>query len=99
MSRDVSSSERGEHDVHGAVAVITGAGSGVGRATAIALAEAGAAPVLVGRGKEALEETAGLIAASGGLALVVPADVTDAIAAQRLFRDRDVNPRAKGAPS
>jgi NAD(P)-dependent dehydrogenase (short-subunit alcohol dehydrogenase family) len=40
------------------VAIVTGAGSGIGRATAIALAESGARVLIVGRRKEALEETA-----------------------------------------
>ena len=45
-------------DLAGMVAVITGAGSGVGRAVAIGLAAAGGTPVLVGRTRESLEETA-----------------------------------------
>jgi NAD(P)-dependent dehydrogenase (short-subunit alcohol dehydrogenase family) len=52
--------------------LITGAGSGIGRATAIAFVQAGWSVALVGRRREALEETAGL--AGGGL--VVPSDVT-----------------------
>jgi 3-oxoacyl-[acyl-carrier protein] reductase len=63
-------------DLAGTVAVITGAGSGVGRATALALAKAGGIPVLVGRSREPLEETAALVC-GGGQSLVVPADVTD----------------------
>lgn len=69
----------------GTVAVITGAGSGVGRATAIALAEAGGIPALVGRSREPLEETATLIGASGGQSLVVVADVTDETAVTDAF--------------
>ena len=64
-------------DLTGRVAIVTGAGSGVGRAVAVALAEAGAAPALLGRSRQPLEETAALVAAAGGTALVVPADVTD----------------------
>jgi NAD(P)-dependent dehydrogenase (short-subunit alcohol dehydrogenase family) len=59
------------------VAIITGAGSGVGRATAMALAAAGATPVLLGRTPEALEETARLVTDAGGRSVVIPADVTD----------------------
>jgi len=85
MSGNDASSERGEGDLHGTVAVVTGAGSGVGRATALALAGAGAASVLVGRSSGPLEETAGLVVASGGLALVIPADVTNEAAVEMIF--------------
>jgi 3-oxoacyl-[acyl-carrier protein] reductase len=87
MTDNAASFAEGNHDlqVQGTVAVITGAGSGVGRATAIALANAGAAPVLVGRTSEPLEETAGLVAAAGGLPLVIPADVTDEPAVETIF--------------
>jgi NAD(P)-dependent dehydrogenase (short-subunit alcohol dehydrogenase family) len=61
----------------GKVAIVTGAGSGVGRATAVMLAAAGAIPALVGRTPEPLAETAATIAAAGGRSLVAPADVTD----------------------
>lgn len=54
---------------------ITGAGSGIGRAIAIAFAAAGARVALTGRRVEALAETASEI---GSAAIVVPADVTDA---------------------
>ena len=65
----------------GTTAWVTGAGSGIGRACAIALAQAGARVALTGRRQARLEETAALIARLGGLApLVVPADVTDAAA-------------------
>lgn len=64
-------------ELAGMVAVVTGAGSGVGRATAVALAAAGAFPALIGRAPEDLEATAALIAAGNGLSLVVPADVRD----------------------
>ena len=74
-----------ERDLAGIVAVITGAGSGVGRAVAIALAEAGGMPVLVGRTREPLWETASLVASVGGKALVLPADVTDEAAVAAVF--------------
>ncbi len=57
------------------VAVITGAGSGIGRASALALMAGGWSVALAGRRKEALEETAGM--ATGGRSLVLPTDVTD----------------------
>jgi NAD(P)-dependent dehydrogenase (short-subunit alcohol dehydrogenase family) len=57
------------------IAVITGAGSGIGRSSALALAATGWAVGLVGRRNDALEETAGL--ATGGRTLVLPTDVTE----------------------
>ena len=68
-------SEGGATAVTGKVAIVTGAGSGVGRATAVALAAASAVPVLVGRTAGPLEEVAAAIAAAGGTSLVAPADV------------------------
>jgi 3-oxoacyl-[acyl-carrier protein] reductase len=59
------------------VAIVTGAGSGVGRATAIALAGEGMRLALVGRRREALDETARLIVSSGRPILVVPTDITE----------------------
>ena len=56
-------------------AVVTGAGSGIGRATAVALAEAGASVTLIGRRAEALQDTA--VMAGGSKAQVAAADVTD----------------------
>ena len=65
--------------------MITGAGSGVGRAVAMALAEAGGTPVLVGRTREPLWETASLVAGVGGQSLVRSADVTDEAAVNEVF--------------
>ncbi len=79
------------------IAVITGAGSGIGRATALALLEAGWAVVLAGRRREMLEETAVLAGPAPGAAprgaegappprtLVVPTDVRDPAAVAALF--------------
>jgi 3-oxoacyl-[acyl-carrier protein] reductase len=72
-------------DLAGTVAVITGAGSGVGRSVAIALAAAGGTPVLVGRGREPLEETASLVKGAGGRSLLLPADVSDEVAVTEVF--------------
>ncbi|MBW3633566.1 MAG: SDR family oxidoreductase [Chloroflexi bacterium] len=74
-----------ECDLRGLVAVITGAGSGVGRAVAMALAEAGGTPVLVGRTRDPLEETASLVAGIGIESLVLPADVTNEAAIVEVF--------------
>jgi NAD(P)-dependent dehydrogenase (short-subunit alcohol dehydrogenase family) len=60
------------------VALITGAGTGLGRQFARTLAEAGASVVLAARRREKLEETASIIRDAGGSALCVALDVTDA---------------------
>lgn len=65
------------------IAVVTGAGSGVGRSTAIALMKDGWAVALAGRRREALEETAGLV--QSGKSLVVPTDVTEPGQVANLF--------------
>jgi NAD(P)-dependent dehydrogenase (short-subunit alcohol dehydrogenase family) len=65
------------------IAVITGAGSGIGRATALALGEAGFVTVLAGRRREQLEETAAL--GQSGRALVVSTDVADPVSVDALF--------------
>jgi NAD(P)-dependent dehydrogenase (short-subunit alcohol dehydrogenase family) len=65
------------------VAVITGAGSGIGRAVALDLIEAGYQVVLAGRREEALRETAG----SSPAALVVPTDVRSAESVRALFAE------------
>ncbi len=57
-------------------AIVTGAGSGIGRGIALGLAQAGATVVLVGRDRAKLEETARQIAAAGGSSRVRPTDVT-----------------------
>jgi NAD(P)-dependent dehydrogenase (short-subunit alcohol dehydrogenase family) len=65
------------------VAMVTGAGSGVGRAAAVALLDAGWQVVLAGRRVAALEETAAM--AKAGAALIIPADVTDPDSVESLF--------------
>ena len=67
------------------VAVVTGAGTGVGRAAALALAAEGFALVLSGRRPEPLKEVASEIGSSGGRAIAVPTDVTDHESIRALF--------------
>ncbi len=69
----------------GRIAVVTGAGSGIGRAAAIALAGKGYRLVLAGRRIEPLEETAALCAGTIELPLCVPTDVADAASVEALF--------------
>jgi gluconate 5-dehydrogenase len=64
-------------DLSGRVALVTGAGSGLGAVFAEALAEAGASVVCVGRRLERVQETANRLAERGCQTLVVSADVTD----------------------
>ncbi|MEJ6005203.1 SDR family oxidoreductase [Paucibacter sp. AS339] len=68
-------------------ALVTGAGSGVGRAAALALLKAGYRVALVGRRQQALEDTAAAagLAGEAGRALVLPADVTQAAEVTALF--------------
>ncbi|ONF74234.1 SDR family oxidoreductase [Amycolatopsis keratiniphila] len=68
------------------VAVVTGAGRGIGAATAVALAEAGADVVISSRTETQLEDVAALVAATGRRAHVVPADLSDPAAAGELAR-------------
>lgn len=68
----------------GRTALVTGAGSGTGRAIAIEFARAGAQVVLVARTRASLEETAAAVEAAGGRALVRPCDVTDSAALRAL---------------
>jgi len=70
---------------HDKVAIITGAGSGVGRAVALAFLKDGYRTVLAGRRADALEETIALSGVAAGRALAVPTDVTDKASVQALF--------------
>lgn len=91
----------------GQVAFVTGASSGLGRATAIALARSGASVALAARGKPDLAALADELAELGGRALPVPCDLADADAlAEAIRRTREelgpvrvlVNAAATDAP-
>ena len=69
----------------GRVAIITGAGTGIGNRTALALLEEGYSVALAGRRIEALEATAAEAGSSASRTLVVPTDVGDPAAVQALF--------------
>lgn len=69
------------------VTIVTGAGRGLGRATALELAQAGAAVGVVAKSEAQVAETAGAIKQAGGEALAVIADVSDAAAVERAARE------------
>jgi NADP-dependent 3-hydroxy acid dehydrogenase YdfG len=71
----------------GKVAWVTGAGSGIGQAAAIALAREGATVVLTGRRREPLQETANTIRQAGGKADVKPGDLMKPTAVTRIAKD------------
>ena len=68
----------------GAAVIVTGAGSGIGAATALLLGSAGANVVLVGRRPDPLEEVAAKVRSAGGDALCVCADLADPASPQRI---------------
>ncbi|HEX7036388.1 MAG TPA: SDR family NAD(P)-dependent oxidoreductase [Pseudomonadales bacterium] len=70
-----------------AVAIVTGAGQGIGRDIALALAREGAHCALVARSADRLEETERLIADAGGRAVAVAADVSDEASVDRVFEE------------
>jgi NADP-dependent 3-hydroxy acid dehydrogenase YdfG len=74
-------------DLKGKVAWVTGAGTGIGEAAALALAKEGVKVVLTGRRKEPLQSVADRITAAGGVAHVAAADVTDPAAVEAVAAD------------
>ena len=72
-------------DSSGKVAIVTGAGTGIGKQTALALLHDGYSVVLAGRRRELLDATVLESKSSGSRALVVPADVGDPASVKALF--------------
>jgi NAD(P)-dependent dehydrogenase (short-subunit alcohol dehydrogenase family) len=75
------------NQLKGKIAWVTGAGSGIGRSAAIALALEGATLVLSGRREPPLRETAACIEADGAMAVVKPGDLTDAAVAAQIAEE------------
>ena len=67
------------------IAVVTGAGSGIGRAVSLSLQAAGYSVVLAGRRADALERTAAVAASTGRRMLAVQTDVTNPDSVRALF--------------
>ncbi len=75
-------------DINGRAALISGAAAGIGRATAVAFAQKGAARiVLADIDRPGLEETARLVSAAGAAPVISVTDVTDGAALEALFED------------
>ena len=77
LDPDIKADKSSSRALPGKTVVITGASSGIGKATALRVALHGGIPVLVARGKEKLEQTKGDIEALGGTAYVYTCDLSD----------------------
>jgi len=77
LDRDTANNKRLRAALGGKTVVITGASSGIGKATALKVAQAGGTPILIARGKDKLEEIRSEIEAAGGTASVYACDLSD----------------------
>ncbi|HSE54240.1 MAG TPA: SDR family oxidoreductase [Nocardioidaceae bacterium] len=77
LDEDTARSNKLRKALGGKKVVITGASSGIGRSTALKVAQAGGIPILVARGKDKLEETRDDIERTGGTAFVYACDLSD----------------------
>jgi NAD(P)-dependent dehydrogenase (short-subunit alcohol dehydrogenase family) len=75
--------------LEGRTAVVTGGGSGIGRATALAFAREGARVLVVDRNPDSAAETVAAIAAAGGEAAAAACDVSDEASVQSMFEEAD----------
>jgi NAD(P)-dependent dehydrogenase (short-subunit alcohol dehydrogenase family) len=86
-------------ELNGTVAVVTGAGRGIGREIALHQAQAGAkVGILAGTARE-IDETASLITGAGGAAIAIPVDLVDRLAVEDALARVAGNPRETCAPS
>ncbi len=76
-----------ESDTHNLTALVTGASSGIGKATAVRLAREGINISLVGRNRKALEETAERVTEFGSKVLVLPSDITNEDEAKKCIEE------------
>jgi len=77
LDEDTARNDKLRETLGGKKVVITGASSGIGRSTALKVAQAGGVPILVARGKDKLEETRDDIERTGGTAFVYACDLSD----------------------
>jgi 3-oxoacyl-[acyl-carrier protein] reductase len=75
-----------KESLNGKVAIVTGAGRGIGRAIALAYARIGAAVGCAARTKSEIEDTSGLIKAAGEQSEAVQTDVTNLESVENLFK-------------
>jgi NAD(P)-dependent dehydrogenase (short-subunit alcohol dehydrogenase family) len=85
MDTNMSRGRSLKEALQGKLVMITGASSGIGRATAVKVAAAGGIPLLVARNVEKLEEARAEIVAAGGTAYVYAADIADIESVERLL--------------